>query len=110
MDGLAMAAGVGTSCRFTIILEQENDGGFSVYCPTLPGCVSQGDDRESALDNIKEAIELVLKVSHGKSQLADSPDLIANEIREVLEGRKQDGLPLAGVSLEQVEVTALALL
>ena len=103
-----MAAGVGSSCKFTIILEQEEEG-FSVYCPALPGCVSQGDDRESALDNIKEAIELVLKVSKGKDQLSDSPDLIANEIREVLEGRKQDGLSYSGISLEQVEITAMAL-
>ena len=95
--------------RFTIILEQENDGGYSVYCPALPGCVSQGDDLISAMENIREAIGLVLEVGQGKHLLADSPALIADEIREVLEGRKQDGLSYAGISLEQMEITARAL-
>ena len=53
----------GTPHKFTVILEQENDGGYSAYCPALPGCVSQGDDLNSAMDNIKEAIELVLEVT-----------------------------------------------
>ena len=99
----------GTPHKFTIILEQENDGGYSVYCPALPGCVSQGNDRSSAIDNIKEAIQLVLKVNQGRHQLEDSPAVIANEIREVLEGREQDGLPYSRVSLEQVQITAKAL-
>ncbi len=49
--------------KFTVILEAERDGGYSIYCPALPGCVSQGDDLLSAIDNIKEAIELVLEVT-----------------------------------------------
>ena len=94
--------------KFTVILEEESDGGYSVYCPALPGCVSQGDDRNSAMENVKEAIELALEVTEGRQQLTDSPALIANEIRELLEGREQDGLPYAGVFLEQVEITAKA--
>jgi len=43
---------------YTVILEQEPDGGYVVSVPALPGCVSQGDTREEALQNIKEAIEL----------------------------------------------------
>ena len=95
--------------KFTVILEREADGGYSVHCPSLSGCVSQGDDRTSALENIKEAIELVLEVSEGKHQMVDSPTLIANEVLEVLKAREQDGLPYAGIFLEQVEITARAL-
>ena len=95
--------------EFAVILEREADGGYSVYCPSLFGCVSQGDDRTSALQNIKEAIELVLEVSQGKHQVADSPALIANEVLEVLKAREQDGQPYAGIFLEQVEITARAL-
>ena len=45
---------------FHVIL-QEEDIGFSVTCPVLPGCISQGDTRAEALANIKEAIECYLE-------------------------------------------------
>ena len=42
---------------FKVILKPDpEDGGFNVSCPALPGCHSQGDNEEEALDNIKEAI------------------------------------------------------
>jgi predicted RNase H-like HicB family nuclease len=44
--------------RYTVVLEQESDGGFVASVPALPGCVSQGDSRGDALANIREAIEL----------------------------------------------------
>lgn len=44
--------------RYTVVLEQEPDGGYVVSVPALPGCVSQGDSREDALANIREAIQL----------------------------------------------------
>lgn len=44
----------------TVFLE-EDDGGYSVSVPTLPGCFSQGDTFEEAVKNIKEAIELYLE-------------------------------------------------
>ena len=47
--------------RFTVVLEQELDEGFVVSVPALPGCFSQGDTREDALRNIREAIELYLE-------------------------------------------------
>jgi predicted RNase H-like HicB family nuclease len=43
-----------------VLIEQESDGGYSVYVPELPGCVSQRDTWEEALGNIKEAIALYL--------------------------------------------------
>ena len=46
---------------YTVILEQEADGGFVVHVPALPGCVSQGNTRDEALDNIREAIELYIE-------------------------------------------------
>jgi predicted RNase H-like HicB family nuclease len=47
--------------RYTVILERESDGGFVVSVPALPGCVSQGDTRDEALSNIREAIELYIE-------------------------------------------------
>jgi predicted RNase H-like HicB family nuclease len=46
---------------YTVILEREADGGFVVSVPALPGCVSQGDSRQEALRNIREAIELYVE-------------------------------------------------
>ena len=43
-----------------IVLEKQDEGGFTVYVPSLPGCVSQGETIEEALKNIREAIELYL--------------------------------------------------
>lgn len=47
--------------RYTVVLEQEDDGGYVAIVPALPGCVSQGDHRDQALANIREAIELYLE-------------------------------------------------
>lgn len=44
-----------------VILEPSEDGGYSVRVPTLPGCISEGDTREEALANIREAIQLYLE-------------------------------------------------
>jgi len=40
-----------------VLLMPEDEGGWVVECPSLPGCVSQGETKEEALANIKEAIE-----------------------------------------------------
>jgi predicted RNase H-like HicB family nuclease len=47
--------------RYTVVLEKESDGGYVATVPALPGCVSQGDTRQQALDNIREAIELYVQ-------------------------------------------------
>jgi len=46
--------------KLTVILEKQEKG-YTVYVPSLPGCISQGETREEALKNIKEAIELYLE-------------------------------------------------
>ena len=43
--------------KYTVIIEQGRESGYVVYCPALKGCVSQGETREEALRNIKEAME-----------------------------------------------------
>ena len=47
--------------RYTVVLEKEADGGYSVSVPALRGCHSQGDTRDEALANIREAIELYVE-------------------------------------------------
>jgi predicted RNase H-like HicB family nuclease len=46
---------------YTAILVPEADGGFVVTVPALPGCVSQGDTRDEALRNIREAIAVYIE-------------------------------------------------
>lgn len=47
--------------RFKVVLEPSEEGGFTVYVPSLPGCISEGGTEEEALKNIQEAIELYLE-------------------------------------------------
>lgn len=46
---------------FKVVLEPCEEGGYTVYVPALPGCISEGDTVEEALQNIREAIELYLE-------------------------------------------------
>jgi predicted RNase H-like HicB family nuclease len=43
------------------MLEPSEDGGYTVTVPSLPGCISEGDTRDEALVNIREAIQLYLE-------------------------------------------------
>jgi predicted RNase H-like HicB family nuclease len=47
--------------RYTVILEQEADGGYVATVPALPGCVSQGDIRDEVMRNIREAADLYIE-------------------------------------------------
>jgi predicted RNase H-like HicB family nuclease len=47
--------------KLRIVLEPSEDGGFTVFVPALPGCISEGESKEEALRNIREAIELYLE-------------------------------------------------
>lgn len=47
--------------KLKVILEPSDDGGYTAIVPSLPGCISEGDTKEKALCNIKEAIELYLE-------------------------------------------------
>jgi len=47
--------------KIKTIFEPAEEGGFTVYVPLLPGCISEGDTFEEAVANIKEAVELYLE-------------------------------------------------
>jgi predicted RNase H-like HicB family nuclease len=48
--------------KFKVILEEAEEGGYVVYVPSMPGCVSQGENKKEAIENIKEAIEVYLDI------------------------------------------------
>ncbi len=43
--------------KYRVLIEQDEDGVYVAECPTLPGCVSQGETRQEALKNIRDAIK-----------------------------------------------------
>jgi predicted RNase H-like HicB family nuclease len=47
--------------KLKIVLEPSDEGGYTVFVPSLPGCISEGETEEEALQNIREAIELYLE-------------------------------------------------
>ncbi len=63
--------------KLRVVLEPSEEGGYTVYVPSLPGCISEGDTREEALENIREAIGLYLE--------AVEDDLVFNENAEQIE-------------------------
>ena len=67
--------------KLRIVVEQDEDGKFVSNCPTLPGCWSQGDTRDEAIANIKDAISgyLASLNKHGDP----IPPPISEEIIEV---------------------------
>jgi predicted RNase H-like HicB family nuclease len=67
--------------KFRIIIEQDEDGVYVVTCPALPGCISQGKNREEALANIKDAIQGYLESL--KKHNEPIPPSIEEELVEV---------------------------
>jgi len=61
--------------KLEIILEASEEGGYTAIVPSLPGCISEGDTREEALKNIREAIELYLEPVDGDKSFAPDFDL-----------------------------------
>jgi predicted RNase H-like HicB family nuclease len=52
--------------KLAVVLEPSDEGGYTDYVPSLPGCISEGDSRDEALANIREAIELHLEPERQK--------------------------------------------
>ena len=47
--------------KFQVVLEPSDEGGYTIFVPALPGCISEGDTVDEAMANICEAIELYLE-------------------------------------------------
>jgi predicted RNase H-like HicB family nuclease len=94
--------------KFTVILTPEAERGYSVICPAIPGCVSQGDSLEEAVANVREAILLCLEVrkDEGLPLPVETSDVVAEEIRACLRDRAEEGLPLT-IETREVELKAV---
>ena len=47
--------------KLEIVLEPSDEGGYTGYVPSLPGCISEGDTVEEATANLREAVDLYLE-------------------------------------------------
>ena len=65
--------------KLTVVIEPEETGGYSAYCPSLPGCFSSGETREEAAANIREAIEC-----HIESMKKDGLPIRLSQIQPVV--------------------------
>lgn len=67
--------------NYRVILEPAEEGGFTVTVPSLPGCISEGDTKEEALDNIKKAITGYLKICKKYGDPIPRSDVIEEVVR-----------------------------
>ena len=66
---------------YKIILEPAEEGGYTVYVPSLPGCISEGDTKEEAKRNIKEAIRGWIEVSKEYGDSIPPSDIIIDTVQ-----------------------------
>ena len=67
--------------KYRVLIEQDEDGVYVAEVPSLPGCISQGQTREQALENIKEAIAAYLESLEAHNEPVPPP--ITEELVEV---------------------------
>ena len=93
--------------KVTVIIAPEADGGYSVICPALPGCASQGDSLPEALANITEAALLCLETRQDEAMAppVETPEVVAEEIEACLKDRAEEGLPLT-IETREIELPA----
>lgn len=57
--------------KLQVVLEPSEEGGYTVFVPSLPGCISEGENIGEALSNIQEAIELYLEPIEDRLSLTE---------------------------------------
>jgi len=62
--------------KLKVVLEKSVEGGYTGIVPSLPGCISEGDTRKEALNNIKEAIKLYLEPVEDDSDFQPSAEVV----------------------------------
>ena len=71
------------SRKFRVILEPNELGGYTVMVPLLPGCISEGDTKEEALANIREAIELYIESLQADGESIPTEETVEEVVVEV---------------------------
>ncbi|MGH9900140.1 MAG: type II toxin-antitoxin system HicB family antitoxin [Pyrinomonadaceae bacterium] len=67
--------------KYRVFIEQDEDGVYVAEVASLPGCISQGQTRKQAVENIKEAIALYLESLEAHNEAVPLP--ITEELVEI---------------------------
>ena len=67
--------------KMRVLIEPDEDGKFVATCPMLPGCISEGDTRQEALANIREAIAAYIESLRKHDEPVPPP--ISEEVIEI---------------------------
>jgi predicted RNase H-like HicB family nuclease len=70
--------------NYTIILEKEEDGGYHAFCPALPGCHTQGDTYDEAMENIEDAIRLYIESLKAHKEAIPKEDITIKPLKVVV--------------------------
>ncbi len=62
--------------KFKVVVHKAEEGGFWAEVPTIPGCVSQGENMEELLENIQEAIEGCLSIDVQEASKDDFSQIV----------------------------------
>ena len=84
--------------RYKIVLHKSDDG-YSVSCPGLPGCWSQGATEPEALENIRDAIQEYLAAVSDLSR--NTPDAEVREVDVTVQRRRSCPDPEARINHER---------
>jgi predicted RNase H-like HicB family nuclease len=90
------------------VLSPDPAGGYSVRVPAVPGAISEGDSRDEAIANIREAIAGVLALmrEQGRAPAPETPESVASEIEKVLGFRAEEWWDLV-VETAVIQLTPL---
>ncbi len=94
---------------FTIVLSPDPAGGYSVSVPAVPGAISEGDSRDEAIANVRQAIAGVLALmdQQGREPAPETPESVASEVEKVLGFRAEEGWDLV-VETAVIHLTPVA--
>jgi predicted RNase H-like HicB family nuclease len=62
--------------KYQVVLIPQEEGGYTVIVPALPGCVSQGETEKEALANIRDAIRGWLVVARKRNLFVPKPEMV----------------------------------
>lgn len=66
--------------RYTVVFEREADGGYHASCPVLPGCHSQGDTLDDAINNMREAMAVYIESLVAHKEPLPTEDIVIKPV------------------------------
>jgi predicted RNase H-like HicB family nuclease len=71
--------------KFSVILEEAEEGGYNVSVPALDGCFTQGDTLDEALENAREAVQCYIEGLEKLNSIKAAPGMSAGKLAREIE-------------------------